>query len=142
MARVLRMVKGHLYAYEVATVEGRKVQRYIGPASEREVAAWLDRRSAGRKNAVLEARRGPQNERGYIDDPVADITDVQGRGYWRLDGQPPASFLADCVAIYERKTGRRPAVVYCHPDLVGDLGGDYNVKAAKVNARMLILAGG
>jgi len=154
MARVLRSVKGRLYAYQVARLgDGRREQRYIGPASPAEATAWQERQAARNVRAMpgldprQNDRRSPQNEAGiHLPPPSGDTTaagNVEGRGFWR-NGQAPASFLAEAVAIYTQRTGHAPALAYCAPELVGELGGHgVEVRAVRgLNGRSVILAGG
>jgi len=141
MARVLRSVKGHLYAYEVARQgDGRRVQRYLGPATPAEVAAWQAARHVremSEKNSDLEAQGRPVITTGIHLYPLGDVV---GRGFWR-DGQDAAAFLAEAVAIYARRTGHAPTLAYCAPGLVAELAGcGLEVRAARVNERCVILS--
>jgi len=87
------------------------------------------------------ARRGAENDRGGIDDPSATAA-IVGAGYWRENGDTPAAFLRECAAIYERRTGRPPALAICAPAMVGELAGcGVVLRSAKINARLVILAG-
>lgn len=148
MARVLRSVKGHVYAYQVARLgDGRREQRYIGPATAQEVAAWQERRNVS-KDSVPEAQGRPQSEPRGIDDgrdttavAMLPIGNIEGRGFWR-DGQQPGAFMREIMAIYAQRTGHAPALAICNPGQVANLQGHgVEVRAARVNARCVILAG-
>lgn len=142
MARVLRSVKGHVYAYDVTRLgDGQREQRYIGPATEQEAAAWQQRRNVS-KVLHCEAQGRPQNEAGVHLMPLEPDTtasgDIEGRGYWR-DRQKPGAFLAEIVAIYTQRTGH----AICNAGQVEDLQGrGVEVRSARVNVRMVILTGG
>lgn len=154
MARVLRSVRGHVYAYQVARLgDGRREQRYIGPATPAEVAAWQERRSArggrerGAQEACYNAQGSPQNEAGiHLPPPSGDTTaagNVEGRGYWR-NGQAAGAFLAEIMAIYQQRTGHAPSLAYCAPGLGAELGslGLLVREVRGLNERSVILAGG
>jgi hypothetical protein len=148
MARVLRSVRGHVYAYQVESYRdagGRSAKRqaYIGPATPAEVAAWQERRSA-RQEACHNAQGRPQPEAVGIYDPSDTMPpsgDASGRGYWR-DGQKAAAFLGEIMVIYRQRTGHTPSLAICHPGQVADLQGHgLEVRSARVNARLVILRG-
>lgn len=77
-----------------------------------------------------------------IDAGMAPTAIVEGRGFWR-DGQAPAAFLSEAVAIFTQRTGHAPAVAYCHPGQAAELRGHgVEVRPAPgLNVRMMILAG-
>ena len=155
MARVLRSVKGHVYAYEVERVNGQRVQRYIGPATAQEASAWQERRRAKQQSELdagdvskdphYNGRRGPQKDRGGINDHP-DITTVagraEGRAYWRDDGVAPSAFVLQAAALYELRTGRPATICYCAPSLLDELADcGLDVRPAKVNERCVLLVG-
>lgn len=71
------------------------------------------------------------------------IGNVEGRAYWKENGQTPAAFLAECMQLYQVRTGQRPALAICHPGQVAGLQGHgVEVRSARVNMRLVILTGG